>query len=358
MLIAVSILFLGALIGSFLNVMIYRLPLGISLSYPKRSYCPRCQRTLCWWENIPIMSWLFLRARCSGCRGKISFRYPLVEAVTGFLFLSCYLHFGWSLVVPFSVFVSLLIVATFIDLEHLMIPDMITLGGIIAGIGCSFLQPALMKTDSSWSALFLSAANATAGYLLLWSVVELGKMAFGKHKISFEKESQLELLVNVEGQLPLLTLQDEKISLKDLLLRSSDQVSFFATSLTIGGEELSQQHVIIRPTEILLKNKKCSFAEALPLSAAVKEITLPREAMGFGDVKFLACIGAFLGWKGMIFSLLVGSLIGAMIGVTLLLATRGKKGRLIPFGPYLALGALLWMFFGSDLLMKWPGYSF
>ena len=92
--------------------------------------------------------------------------------------------------------------------------------------------------------------------------------------------------------------------------------------------------------------------------ADIMEITLPREAMGLGDVKFLACIGAFLGWKGMIFSLFAGSIIGAILGSLLLIVTQGRKGRCVPFGPYLAGGALIWIFFGLELLSKWPRYSF
>ena len=354
MVIPVGITIIGAVIGSFLNVVIYRLPLGISLNSPKRSFCPSCQRQLSWFENIPVISWIVLRGRCRGCRAAILFRYPLVELITAALFLFSYLHFGWPLVMPAALFVSLLIVATFIDLEHLIIPDVITLGGVVAGMSCSIILPAMMGTDSRGMAFLISAGSAAAGYGLLWCVVELGKIAFGKRCLKFETAQGFEL----SGEIPTLHFGQEIIPLEELLFRSSDKIFIQAASLEIAGEQFSDQKIMIDRNGISIDSRKWSLNKDLILMADIMEITLPREAMGLGDVKFLACIGAFLGWKGMIFSLFAGSIIGAILGSLLLIVTQGRKGRCVPFGPYLAGGALIWIFFGLELLSKWPRYSF
>ena len=119
------------MVGSFLNVCIYRLPLGMSVNEPQRSFCPNCKAQIAWYHNLPIVGWLWLRGRCANCHQPISARYPAIELLTGLLFLAVWRHFQqeWILVLPGVIFVSLLIVATFIDFDHFIIPDEITIGG-------------------------------------------------------------------------------------------------------------------------------------------------------------------------------------------------------------------------------------
>ena len=339
-----GVVILGAIIGSFLNCLIYRLPRSISLIAPERSFCPACKRMLPWQENLPLLSWLFLQGRCSGCQAPISFRYILVEAISAFLFWLCYVHVGFPLAIAGWVLISLLIVATFIDLEHLMIPDVISLGGVISGVAASFFFPSLMGTTSRSAALFFSLGSATLGYVLLWGVLELGKMAFGRRKLRWSKASVFQLFKK-EGALFLQLqsgLDKEEILLQEVLLRPSDQITAKTLSLEIGNERFDTASFTISCREISLPGRSWNLNEIFSMRAEIIELVLPREAMGFGDVKFLACIGAFLGVKGMIFSLFAGSIIGAIIGSLILLITRGRKGRCIPFGPYLALGTLLW----------------
>lgn len=171
-------------------------------------------------------------------------------------------------------------------------------------------------------------------------------MAFGKRRLKFETAQEFEL----SGKIPMLHLAEEEILLEELLLRSSDKIIIHATSVELEGEEFNNQKIIIEGHSIFLADRIWALEKALPLTAHITEITLPREAMGFGDVKFLACIGAFLSWKGMLFSLFAGSIIGAITGSLLLLITHGEKGRRLPFGPYLAAGALLWIFEGRTLM--------
>src|SRR3977135_3098981 len=177
---------LGAVVGSFLNVCIYRLPLDMSVNQPRRSFCPSCKTQLTWYQNVPLLSWLFLRGRCANCGAKIAFRYFAVELLTALLFLAVWQLFPWQIAIAYWVFVSLVIAATFIDFEHFIIPDQITIGGAIAGIAASVLVPQLMGTDSRVAALIRSALAAALGYIILWIVLEAGKLAFGKKRIRLD----------------------------------------------------------------------------------------------------------------------------------------------------------------------------
>src|SRR5438477_3942466 len=174
---------LGATVGSFLNVCIYRLPLDLSVNKPRRSFCPSCKAQLTWYQNIPLLSWLFLRAKCANCGARIAFRYFAVELLTALLFLWIWKVFPWQMAIAYWVLVSLLIAATFIDIEHFIIPDEITWGGVAAGALASLIVPELMGTTQHLRALLLSLGAAALGYVLLWGVLEAGKLVFGKKRI-------------------------------------------------------------------------------------------------------------------------------------------------------------------------------
>jgi len=344
---------LGLITGSFLNAVIHRLPLGISLLNPRRSFCPSCGKTIPWHENLPVASWVLLRGRCSGCALPISIRYPLVELLTAAFYLIAWGRFGLPLAPLFWIFLSLLVAATFIDFDHLIIPDEITLGGTAAGLLFAALIPQLVGGSTWWQGLLFSLLGAACGYLVLWGVVELGKLAFGRRRIRSAGGAVLQLEIAGREEDPLLVLGEERVPLAEFFYRESDQIEATCVRLEIDGGLLESGTLTINHAEIRYGEHLWPLAglsDALPIRAEVTEITLPREAMGFGDVKFLACIGAFLGWKGALFSLFAGSMVGALIGVLLLLVTRGRSGGRIPFGPYLALGAVLWVFAGPELL--------
>jgi len=340
-LISIFSFLLGTVVGSFLNVLIVRLPHGKSLCDPKRSCCPQCQRLIPWWENIPVLSWIFLRGRCAGCHGKISIQYPLVELSAGFLFWLCFYFFPWPMATVYALFVSLLLVATVIDLQHWIIPDQITLGGIIAGVAASALVPELMGTTSRGMAALLSAGTAVAGYGLLWGILELGKLVFGKKRTLFTDP----LVLRMSGlEKPLLHLGEDQIELEELLLRSSDQIVAYANWIEVAGQRFINQHFYLSHQGLRIDEHAWALEKIIPFHAEITEVTLPREAMGFGDVKFLGCIGAFLGWKGVLAALFGGSILGSVGALFLLLITRGRVGRSIPFGPALAAAAALWLF--------------
>src|SRR5712692_6645068 len=151
---------LGAVIGSFLNVCIYRLPRDLSVNQPRRSFCPACEKPILWHQNLPLISWLLLRGRCANRGSKIAFRYLAVELLTALLFLAIWQTFSWQVAIAYWIFVSFLVVGTFIDFEHFIIPDRVTIGGIIAGIIAGVTVPTLMDTDSRLAASVRSVLAA------------------------------------------------------------------------------------------------------------------------------------------------------------------------------------------------------
>jgi len=241
-----AVFLLGACIGSFLNVCIYRLPLDLSIVTP-RSFCPGCRAPVRGYDNIPLLSYLLLRGRCRSCGAGIPWRYPLVEALTGGLAVALFLKFGLTAsFFAYFAFAAAMVVITFIDLDHRIIPDVISLPGTGIGFLLSFLLP-----GGSWS------------------------------------ESLIGLLAG-------------------------------------GG--------------------------SLYLVAVGYEALTKREGMGGGDVKLLAMIGAWLGWKSVLFTLFSASLAGTLIGGGAMLLQKQGRHYAIPFGPFLAFGALAYLFFGSQLI--------
>lgn len=259
---AAMVFLAGACIGSFLNVCIHRIPRDESVVTP-RSRCPHCGRAIAWFDNLPILSWLALRARCRRCKAPISARYALVELLTAVLFLLVWRRYGLDARTPvLALAVSGLILGTFVDLEHMIIPDRVTLGGIVAGLLLSPLVPALHGTDERGAALLASAIGAAAGAGSLYAVATVGRWVFRK------------------------------------------------------------------------------------------------DAMGLGDVKLLGAIGAFFGWPSVVFTIVVSSFLGSIAGLSFILMGRKAWGSRIPYGPYLALAATLWMLGGDTLWQAYMAWLF
>ena len=344
---------LGALVGSFLNVCIYRLPLGLSVHSPARSYCPHCRKTIPWWENIPILSWLLLRGRCSSCHNPISPRYLGVELLTSVLFWAAACKFGSAtpaLLLPYFVLLGILIVATFIDLEHMIIPDEITWGGVVAGAALSTALPALHGKDAALNGLGQSLLGAAAGYGLLWAVVELGRLAFGKKRIHFQEQTPAIWVRN--GEEAELLVGEEMTPWGDFFFRGTEQLRMGVCSGDIDGRTVSSGEAIWTLNQLELAGSALDLNKTERVVFQIQWIVLPREAMGFGDVKFLAAIGAFLGWKAILFTVIAGSVLGSLFGLlTLLLGKR--QWAAIPFGPYLAAGALLWIINGPLIVQTY-----
>ncbi len=345
----------GAVVGSFLNVCIYRMPLNLSVNEPKRSFCPHCKKQIPWHQNIPLFSWLLLRGKCANCKAPIAFRYFGVELLTALLFLAawmkCWRLGEWQLAFPLWILLSLLIVGTFIDLEHFIIPDEITWGGVAAGIVLSFAFPVMMNSKSHVMGLAWSAAGAATGYGMLWIVVELGKLAFGKRRIVLEKPERFTWTRH--GDDADLQSGDETMKWSDLFSRPSDLLVMNVTEARAGGKEYGETKLKFYYDRLLVESDEHQLDKLDEITGTVTGMVIPREAMGFGDVKFIAAIGAFLGIRAVFFTVLAGSVIGAVIGLTLIVIGHREWSGRIPFGPYLALGAVIWIFFGPQLVSSY-----
>lgn len=342
---------LGAAIGSFLNVCIYRMPRDLSVNQPRRSFCPNCKYQIPFWNNIPLVSWLSLRGKCANCRKPIPFRYFGVELLTGLLFLAVWVHAmdvdPW-LAVPYFVLVSGFVVATFIDFEFFIIPDEITWGGVGVGTVLSVIFPQLMGVDGRIEAAMWSLIGAASGYFLLWGVVEMGKKMFGKKRIAYEKPTAFSWTRH--GEDAELIVGDEKQLWSEFFARNSDRLFMKCTAAEIAGERFAEATLEFNFDRLKIGDKTWMLEKLDTFTGSVTEITIPREAMGFGDVKFIAAIGAFLGWKAVLFTVMSASCVGAVIGVFAIVLGRREWSAKIPFGPYLALGALLWIFGGPQLV--------
>lgn len=243
----------GAAVGSFLNVVILRLPReDVSIAFPA-SHCPRCQHSLSWWENIPLLSYLLLRGRCRSCHAPISWMYPLVEAMMAAFSALLFLQYGPSIEYGrLFVFFAALLVIIFIDIHHQIIPDRLSLPGIVLGFATSPFSEQITWQQSGLGLLL----GGGVLYLVAWIYLTLAK----------------------------------------------------------------------------------------------------RDGMGGGDIKLLAMIGAFLGWQSLLYVVFASSLSGSLVGI-LAMVRQGKGGKTrIPFGPFLAFGAITWVLFEQQILLLWRMY--
>jgi leader peptidase (prepilin peptidase)/N-methyltransferase len=240
------IFFVGMCIGSFLNVCIYRLPAGKSIVRPA-SACPACGTSIRWYDNIPLVSYIILRGRCRGCNTPISIRYPIIELLCGLFAMVIAMQYGHGLpALIYFILTAALLVITFIDIDHRIIPDIISLPGIPLGFLSSFVLPQLKWSDS------LIGIAAGGGTLLA--------VAWGYQLIT------------------------------------------------------------------------------------------GKDGMGGGDIKLLAMIGAFLGWQGVLFTIMASSLIGTAVGIVAMLRAGKDMKMAMPFGPFLAMGAIIYLFWGPRLV--------
>jgi leader peptidase (prepilin peptidase)/N-methyltransferase len=336
---------LGCIVGSFLNVCIYRMPLDLSVVSPP-SHCPHCKYAIPFYLNIPLLTWLSLRGRCKNCGVPISPRYFVVELLTGVTFLICWLAVGATspaLALVYAIFLAGLITATFIDFEHFIIPDEITLGGAVAGLVISFLLPSLHKVHSNGQGIVQSLIGIAAGAGIVYAVLRLGKLLFGRQVIKLPPDTTIVFSGTA------LCLPDKEIPYEELFYRQSDVIVLQARTLELVDRGYANATVTLSPATLRIDDEEINPDEVAHLETVCSEITVPREAMGLGDVKFMAAIGAFIGWQGVVFSLMVSSLIGAVVGVALILARRREWSSRMPYGPYIALAAALWIFGGEKL---------
>jgi len=247
----------GSMVGSFLNVCILRLPKDESVVFPP-SHCPGCQKAIAPYDNLPVLSFFILGGRCRHCKSKISWQYPLIEALTGGLFVLFLFYFGLTPKGFLYLYLTLgLLVQTVIDIRYRIIPDQITLPAIVIGLAVSAFFPGIHGQSSHWGGFIASLIGLLAGGGFLYAV------------------------------------------------------------------------------------------------GTIAEWILKKEAMGGGDVKLLAAIGAVLGWQAVIWTIFVSALAGSVVGIY----TRIRYGEeLIPYGPFLAFGAFLYLFIGPQAIDWYLSY--
>jgi len=248
----VLIFILGLIVGSFSNVCIYRIPRNESIIYPA-SHCPKCRSRIQPFDNIPLLSFILLKGRCRNCKTKISIQYPMVELLTGLIYLIIYLIYGLSVqTLIYIILSSALIIIAFIDLNQQILPDVISLPGIMVGFILSFFVP------------YISFINSALGVLVGGGII---------------------LVIGLAGS-----------------------------------------------------------------------VIFKKEAMGGGDVKLAAMIGAFLGWRYIIISLFLGFLLGALVGIILILSKIKSREDTVPFGPFIVLGSFITLLWGEKIISCYIGF--
>lgn len=328
----------GAVVGSFLNVCIHRMPRGQSIVSPP-SACPHCQTHIRWYHNIPLVTYLLIRGKCRYCGEAITPRYFIVELLTAVAFLAVWLRFdGWEPVI-YWILLSGLVVATFIDCEHLIIPNEITLGGIVVGVLLSLLRP----TDAI-PALLQSFLGILCGGGVLFVVVEAGKLLFGKQKLDLTSDTRIEIANRR------VTINADVWPWENLFYRQSDRITFSAATLKFGDQIFESVPVEISETKLTVNGQEFDLVTIGPIDATSDRICLPREAMGFGDVKLLAAIGAFLGWQATLFTVFFSSVLGSLVGLSGIAFRRLQWQTQIPYGPYLVVPAVVWIFYGQSIV--------
>ncbi|HEY1476849.1 MAG TPA: prepilin peptidase [Chthoniobacterales bacterium] len=343
--------FFGAFIGSFLNVCIYRIPRGISVANPARSYCPNCKHSIPWTENIPILSWFLLGRRCAHCHERISPRYVIVETLTAMLFATAAFLVPLPTLLSVLVFISILIVATFVDLEFMIIPDAVSKSGIAAGLVLSLLTPGLHKTSSPLLSLGSSLSGAALGAAILYLVGELGKLAFGRYKLVLSTPTRFSFEVQPKDDRRIL-IDGEPFLWNEHFFRKSDRVIVHAQEAEINGTSYQNMDLTFFHDRLVTSRGAIPLDEISHLVGRTAYAEFPREAMGFGDVKLIAAIGTFVGWEGILFTIVAASFIGAAYGLTGIALGKRERSSKIPFGPYLAVGAVIWLFWGH-MLVSW-----
>jgi leader peptidase (prepilin peptidase)/N-methyltransferase len=244
------------------------------------------------------------------------------------------------------VLLSGFIVATFIDLEHFIIPDEITLGGIAVGVVLSGLFPEIHGGEKAADGLKAAAIGAAVGGGLIYGILRLGKLLFGQERVALPENS---VVTFTESELLLPT---GPVSYEELFYRQTDTVVFRATRLEMVDRSYWNVEVRLSPTKLRVGTDEFDPSTVHHMEAVTSALVLPREAMGFGDVKFMAAIGAFLGWPAVVFSLMVSAIIGSVVGVSLIVCGRREWSSRLPYGPYIALAAVIWLF-GRGNIVNW-----
>jgi leader peptidase (prepilin peptidase)/N-methyltransferase len=300
--------------------------------------------------NIPLFTWLWLGGRCAHCKAPISPRYFLVELLTASLFAACWANFGHMsplLPVAYAILIAGLIVGSFIDLEHLIIPDQITYGGMVAGLFCSLLAPqthldfpGFTRLSTPRAGLVDSVLGLAVGAGVIYGILRVGKLFLGRQKLDLPPGTRI-VFTETAVQLP-----GEEFLYEDLFYRKSDAIELQSQRVELIDRCYANAPVRLTADCLTIGGDAFEPEKVLWLEAVADRLALPREVMGPADVTFMAAIGAFLGWPAVFFSLAASSLLGSLVGGTAIVLKKQDWSSRIPYGPYIAAGAVVWVFGG------------
>jgi leader peptidase (prepilin peptidase)/N-methyltransferase len=246
----------------------------------------------------------------------------------------------------YTILLAGLMVATFIDFEHFIIPDEITFGGMAVGLVASFLFPPLQEVHTLTAGMWESVLGIGTGAGIIYAILRLGKLLFGRQRLKLPLDTKI-VFTETSVHLP-----DREIPYEELFYRQSDVIALRARTVELvdRGYRDVMVRLALRSGWLEIGGERLN-PDAVPyLEAVSTEIVLPREAMGLGDVKFMGAIGAFIGWQGVLFSLMISSMIGAVAGITLIVMRRREWSSRMPYGPYIALAAAVWIFGGKKIV--------
>lgn len=342
----------GACIGSFLNVVIYRVPRHLSVNDPSRSFCPECEAPIPWYLNIPVLSWVLLKGKSRCCQTPISFRYCLVEILTALLFAGmAWLHADESITAAalLCLWSALAVAIIFIDAEHLIVFRLQTVLGALAGVAACCFNPFLLLGSDimTWTdALQGAIIGGITGYVIIRLIIELGKLLFGSWKEHFDSPAEWSLKEPEGEQEELQLLINGKAHDWSMIFhRSTDKAVISGGCVTIDGERHPACTVTLRADRVELEDGETFLLEDVEsVRGTLTDIHARREAMGSGDAWILMMIGCATGWEGTVFCLFIGSLIG--IGQALV--ARLGFGKNMPFGPALLGAAFIWLLGGDQ----------
>lgn len=349
---------MGACVGSFLNVVIYRVPRGISLADPARSFCPSCKEPIPWYFNIPLLSWWMLRGRCARCKRPISFRYWLVETATALLFAALawlYDIEGVPTQILLCGWAACAIAMFAIDCEQMIVLPGLALLAAAFGLGAVALSPWLIDPECMYAgdAAVLGLAGAVAGYLILKVTALLGRLLFGRKRKEFEAGSEWELRESDDGEDIVLTLPDGEHRWSEIFLEPADRLYLDRATLTLGGKRRAEGTLVFTQEAIEAANGEVFRLEDWnEAGGTCARLRLRREAMGSGDAWIALAIGALCGWQGALFSLAAGSVLGIFWGI----AARVGCGRPMPFGPFMLAAAFVWLAGGREWWNAWIAF--
>lgn len=343
----------GACVGSFLNVVIYRLPRGLSVSHPSRSFCPACGAAIPWYLNVPLLSWLLLRGRAACCGARITARYWWVELLTAGLFAALVWCFGMEplpVVLLLALWVALMLTCLFIDAELMIVLPGLAVAAALVGLAAVWCEPLLADAQAlePWEGCVASLVGAGGGFALFALVALAGRLLFGTTKKRFDAPQCWRIRQAADGEDIELQVGEESLLWSTLFNEPKNRLRLLGATEAAHAPQAAE--LILSATKLRLPSgKSIPLEQVEELSGTCCGYQWRREAMGSGDAWLAMAIGALCGWQGVVFALVGGSILGLLMAAV----QRVGFGRPMPFGPALISAALLWLFAGETLMMHY-----